>query len=284
MNKRIIFVPHVLGKNILTHLNDKSNDTSLFAPINESIKFEQFQINEFLDLDISPEDTLFLSDISFPGFFTNVLHHKRIKNAYAFCHGTSKNAYDYFQNNRDSKWLIESGHSKIFKKVFVATNYHKEKLRWKNIKVVGVPEPPFEKFNEVKENNIISVNRNNIQKRNKGLEKCVEQQFGKIIRQKFDTWKEYYQFISKSKILLITTKEETFGYSALESIKNNCIPLAPNKFSYPELLPKRFLYNSKQELIEKIEYYLNEKNWYVPKLINQELIDNFYGNVIREVY
>jgi len=311
MNKRIIFVPQlpvklrysewwinefekefkkhyddviVLGKNILTHLNDKSNDTSLFAPINESIKFEQFQINEFLDLDISPEDTLFLSDISFPGFFTNVLHHKRIKNAYAFCHGTSKNAYDYFQNNRDSKWLIESGHSKIFKKVFVATNYHKEKLRWKNIKVVGVPEPPFEKFNEVKENNIISVNRNNIQKRNKGLEKCVEQQFGKIIRQKFDTWKEYYQFISKSKILLITTKEETFGYSALESIKNNCIPLAPNKFSYPELLPKRFLYNSKQELIEKIEYYLNEKNWYVPKLINQELIDNFYGNVIREVY
>jgi len=311
MNKRIIFVPQlpvklrysewwinefekefkkhyddviVLGKNILTHLNDKSNDTSLFAPINESIKFEQFQINEFLDLDISPEDTLFLSDISFPGFFTNVLHHKRIKNAYAFCHGTSKNAYDYFQNNRDSKWLIESGHSKIFKKVFVATNYHKEKLRWKNIKVVGVPEPPFEKFNEVKENNIISVNRNNIQKRNKGLEKCVEQQFGKIIRQKFDTWKEYYQFISKSKILLITTKEETFGYSALESIKNNCIPLAPNKFSYPELIPKRFLYNSKQELIEKIEYYLNEKNWYVPKLINQELIDNFYGNVIREVY
>lgn len=312
MKKRIIFVPQlpvhiryqewwmnelekefkkhyneviVLGKNMLIYLKDKWYDKNIsFAPIDKSIQFEQFQINEFLNLNTNPNDTLFLSDISFPGFFSNVLHHKNIKNTYAFCHGTSKNAYDYFQNNRDSKWLVESGHSKLFKKVFVATDYHKNKLGWNNIKVIGAPKHPHEKFNlEFKENNIISVSRDGIQKRNKRTEKHVEKYFGKIIRERFDTWSDYYKFISKSKIMIITSKEETFGYQIMDAVMNNCIPLAPNKFSYPELLPKRFLYDNENELVEKINHFLDSRNWYVPHLLNQDLIDNFYNNLIREM-
>lgn len=309
MKKRIIFIPQlpvklrysewwitelekefkkhydeviVLGKDMLTHLNE-SNDTSMFAPIDDSIKFEQLQINEFLNLNTDKNDTLFLADISFPGFFSSVLHHKKIKNAYAFCHGTSKNSYDYFQNTRDSKWLTESGHSKLFKKVFVATNYHKDKLRWKNIRVVGVPEPPYETYNlRDKENNIISVCRDSIQKRTKSIEKEIEKVFGKIIRQTFDTWKDYYQFISKSKILLITSKEDTFNYSVLESVRNGCIPLCPNKFSFPELLERKFLYNDISELKYKINYILND-NPNIKNLKNDNIISNFYNNIIKEM-
>jgi hypothetical protein len=273
----------VLGKNKLVYLDNKKDNIS-FAPTDKAIQFEQIQINEFINLNLEQNDTLFLSDISFPGFFSNILHHKKIKNVYAFCHGTSKNAYDYFQESRDSKWLVESGHSKLFKKVFVATNYHKEKLGWKNIRIIGLPEPPFERFNnQHKENNIISVSRDGIQKRNKRLEKHIEKYFGKILRNNFDSWNDYYHFISKSKIMIITSKEETFGYQIVDSIMNNCIPIAPYKFSYPELLPKKFLYNDEKELIEKINYFLDNKNWYVPKLINKDLIDNFYHNLIKEM-
>lgn len=314
MKKRIIFVPQLpvhmrysewwiselekefqkhydevitLGKNSLIYFKDKWYDKcgSSFASTDKAIQFEQFQINEFLNLKLEPNDTLFLADISFPGFFSNVLHHKRIKNAYAFCHGTSKNAYDYFQDSRHSKWLVESGHSKLFKKIFVATRYHKSKLGWKNIQVVGIPKhsynlnPFHSQF--VKENNIISVSRDGIQKRNKRIEKNVEKQFDKIVRSEFNNWVDYYQFISKSKIMLITSKEETFGYQVMDAVTYDCIPLAPNNFSYPELLSKRFLYNSKKDLMEKIDYYLDMKNWYVPKLLNQDLIDGFYDNIIR---
>lgn len=272
-----------LGKNVLDFFEHQTEDGN-FAPIDISIKFEYAQLQEFLDLKLEKNDMLFLSDLSFPGLFSNILYHKRIKNAYSFCHGTSKNSYDYFQD-RDSKWFIESGHSKLFKKVFVATNYHKKKLGWKNTKVIGVPKPPLETFNStIKENNIISVSRNNIQKINKRLEKNIEKEFGKITREEFDNWMDYYKFISKSKILLSTSKEETFGYQIMDSVINGCVPLAPNKFSYPELLPREYLYENENELINKINFYLSFKGTVdIPELLNQDLIDNFYNNLIKEM-
>jgi len=311
MKKRIIFVPQyptpmrysewwinslekefknhydeviVLGKSVLNFFESQTKDGN-FAPIDISIRFESAQIQEFLDFKLEKDDTLFLSDISFPGFFSNILHHKKIKNTYAFCHGTSRNAYDYFQDSRSSKWMVESGHSKLFKKVFVATNYHRKKLGWKNIKVIGVPKPPLETFNSLyKENNIISVSRNNIQKINKRLEENVEKRFGKIIRKKFDNWEDYYKFISKSRVLLCSSKEETFGYQIMDAITNGCVPLAPYKFSYPELLCREYLYKSESELQYKLNFYLLYKgNVDIPKLLNQDLIDNFYKNLIEEM-
>jgi len=314
MKKRIIFVPQLpvhmryqgwwitelekefqkhydevitLGKNSLIYFEDKWYDKTgqSFTSTDKSIQFEQFQISDFLKLKINEkEDTLFLSDISFPGFFSNVLHHKKIKNAYAFCHGSSKNSCDYFQDNRDSKWLVESGHSKLFKKVFVATNYHKQKLGWKNVKVIGLPEPFFKTFNSsCKENDIISVSRDCKQKRTKSIEIEVEKVFGKIIRKQFSNWIDYYKFISKSKILLSSCKEETFGYQIMDAVKNGCIPIAPNKFSYPELLPQKFLYKNISELKYKINNILNSNSVDIPKLLNQDLINNFYNNLINEM-
>jgi hypothetical protein len=273
----------VLGEKYINSSNLIYNSKN-FSIFDKAIEFEQYQISEFLNMKIYNDDILFLADLSFPGFFTNVLYHKPIKNCYVFCHGTSKNNYDYFQKNRQSKWLIEKGHSKLFKKVFVATNYHKNKLGWNNIDVIGVPKPSFKiqvDYNKI--NNIISVSRDDIQKRNKTIEYQINK-FETIKRSsEYDNWGDYYQFIANSKILLITSKEDTFGYSVMDAIENKCIPIAPNKLSFPELLPQKYLYNNIDELSNIIHKYLNFNMSDVPVLLNQNLIYNFYDNLIHRM-
>jgi hypothetical protein len=251
---------------------------NLFSPVKESILFEQQQVREFLNLQLEDNDILFLADLSFPGFFSNVLYHKPVENAFAFCHGTSLNTFDYFYQNRSSKWDIETGHSKLFKKVFVATEYHKKKLGWENIEVVGLPDTPFDGYHFEKKYDIISVARPSIQKVNKRIESEIEEEFGKIERANCDSWARYYRFLSQGKVLLSTAKEETFGYQILEAIKNNSIPIAPDRFSYPELLPKEYLYNNIEQLKEIIRLALDGK-LSVPALLNQNLVSSFFENI-----
>jgi len=271
-----------LGKGFLRN-ESKDTYSNTFSPIDESIKFELHQIKEYLNLNIQRDDILFLSDLSFPGIFPQVLYHKKPNRCFCFCHATSKNKYDYFLSNRKSKFQNETSIHKLFNKIFVATNYHKSKLKnWKNVIVTGLPKPKFTSFNLDKQYDIISVSRNCIQKRNKRTEKFVEKTFGKILSpENIHSWIDYYKFISKAKILLITSKEETFGYQILDALLNNCIPLAPNKLCFPELLPTEFLYNNLKDLEIKLRTYIKK-----PKkinLINQQLIDNFFENICWEI-
>ena len=274
----------VLGESYNNIVKDTKSEKHMFSPIQQSIILESTQINEFYNIKINQNnDILFVSDLSFSGVFPNILHHTKIKQSYCYCHGTSKNNYDYFQPVRKSKWLVESGHAKLFKKVFVGSNYHKQKLGWKNIKVIGVPIPPFKTFQLSKKYDIISVSRPSVQKVNKSLEEKIEKDFGKIIRKETNSWEDYYKFLSEAKIVLLSGKEETFGYQVLESIMNHSIPLAPNKFSYPELLEKEYLYSDYEDLKFKIWKSLNGQLLPPIKLRNQELVDNFYNNLIKEM-
>jgi len=272
----------VLGEKWLSQ--EKANSFSelfkgMFSPIDISIQFETVQIMEYLSLKLLAEDVLFLADLSFPGFFANVLYHKHPKKCFAFCHASSKNNYDYFQPVRDSKWQVECGHAKLFDTIFVGSHYHKKKLGLYNVIVSGVPKPPFQTYKEEKIHDIISVSRPNIQKVNKKFEKKIERNFGKIVREDCKTWDQYYKFLSNAKVVLFSGKEDTFSYSILESVMNNSIPIAPNKFSYPELLQKEYLYNNLEEAQQLIWHYLKRPEE-VPKIQCMDLVDNFYKNVV----
>ena len=272
----------VLGESYIPMIlknNDRKQD--MFSGINSSIEFELCQISDYLKLDIDIDnDILFLSDLSFPGFFSNVLYHKKPSKIFAYCHATSKNNLDYFKPVRDSKFQCETAHSKLFKKVFVGSEYHKKKLGWNNIEVVGVPIPPYTTFKQEKIYDIISVARPCIQKITKKIEDKVERNFSQIIRKNTSSWGEYYTFLSSGKVLLITTKEETFGYSALEATMNNTIVIAPNNFSYPELLPRKYLYNDYNDLEIKLWSALNEYIECPKGLLCQYMCENFYDNII----
>ncbi len=231
-----------------------------FSPTRQSVLLETKQVQEYVDFPLRRTDALLLCDLSFPGIFSQVLFHKRPDRCAAICHATSKNRYDYFAKDRAAKWRVESGVMRLFDVVFVATFYHALKLGIRggnsNVEVVGLPLPPVNSWNvepHGKCRGIVSVSRDTIQKRNKGLERYVEETMHVKIERPcmgMSTWEAYYTFLSESKVMLITSKEETFGYQVLDAIYNNCIPVAPYAFSYPELLPSEYLYKDRNELIE----------------------------------
>ena len=275
----------ILGLDILRSELNKSieYEKQMFSPIKAAIDLENIQVEEFMTLDIREDDTLFLADLSFPGFFSNVLYHKPVKNAFAYCHATSLNAYDYFAPVRDSKFKTETAHSQLFKKVFVGSYYHQRKLGWKNTEVIGLPVPPYKPFKDSEKiYDIISVSRPGIQKVTKRYEKYAEQYFDtKVQRRDVRTWSDYYQFLSQGKVLLITAKEETFGYQVVEALMNRTFVVAPNKFSYPELLSSEFLYNNKYEMIDIIRCCLEGRIERPPYyVLNTIMMQNFYRNLI----
>jgi len=251
----------------------------MFSPVNAAIKFEAEQINEYMSMEIREDDILFVADISFPGFFSNVLYHKRPGKAFAYCHATSINKYDYFADVSSSKFLNESAHVKLFDEVFVGSYYHQRKLGWMTY-VIRLPFPPFERYTNLVPNksiHIVSASRPTKQKVDLELEKDF-----KVVRRAEgleDTWRDYYSFLSMSKILLVSAVEETFGLQIVDAILNNCIPLAPNRCSYPELLPPQYLYSNKNDLIEKIKL-VDEGKLKVPNLICEGEMNMFYENLI----
>lgn len=273
---------YVLGREFVIDHGSIRPDTGLFSNLKLSIDLEFFQIQQYLNMKLDNNDYLLLMDLSYPGFFSNVLYHKQLpikNNMFCYCHATSLNKGDIFEKVRYSKFQCETSHSKLFNKVFVGSNYHKTKLGWKNIEVVGLPVPPFKTFNEEKIYPVISVARSNSQKITKIIEYNVEKDFCNIQRSNVDNWEDYYKFLSSGKVLLISSKEDTFNYSVMEAIMNKTIVLAPNRCSFPELLSKEYLYNNYEDLKIKLWNCLANKEKPQEKLLNQNLCDNFYENV-----
>jgi hypothetical protein len=255
---------HVLGENAITYM--KAADGGMFSPVESAIEFETAQIKEYAGMKLRDDDVLFLADISFPGLFGNVLFHKKPKRCFAYCHATSINIKDYFAGQAEQKFPIETAHSQLFDVVFVGSNYHNSKLRagsiyhtnrhsWTNTLVTRLPYPPLESFNEEKKFFMVSASRPTPQKVDAELELKLETEYKfPIVRQDSGSWEEYYKFLSRSKILLLSSREDTFGYQIVDAILNHCIPLAPFRCAYPELLPPEYLYDSEEELVQKLKY------------------------------
>ena len=258
-------------------------DQEMFAPIEAAVEFESEQIKEFMNMSLQEDDVLFMADLSFPGMFGNVLFHKRPERCFAYCHATSLNTLDYFEKDRVNKFPIETSHAAMMKTVFVGSKYHQDKLGWNNTLVTRLPYPPLKFFRGKKEHFIVSASRPTSQKVNAGLEAKVEQIFMfPIVRKEFDNWLDYYSFLSKSKVLLISEWEDTFGYQIVDAVLNGCIPLAPDRCAYPELLPPECIYKDEVDLLEKLDYLTTlEVMPPTPELLCHQEMEDFYKNIIQ---
>jgi hypothetical protein len=222
-----------------------------FSPTQQSVDWEVKQIEMYNNLALRRDDVLLLCDLSFPGLFASVLFHKRPRHCFAICHATSKNRFDYFAKVRKKgKWRVETGHSQIFDRVFVASNYHKEKLGWSNIDIIKFPLPPVSELvghdatTALHQRQFVSVARKGVQKVDVKFQKVISRAFEvPIYRTTPRNWNQYYRFLQSGKFLVITSREETYGYQAIDSISVGTCPIAPRALSYPEILPEENLYN-----------------------------------------
>jgi len=282
--KKAGFEVLTLGEMYAESMVHRRGDPAWFSPINMAIELETEQIREYCTVTFRPDDILFVADLSFPGIFCNALYHYQPNKMFAFCHATSLNKYDIFESVITTKFPVESAHAEMFRKVFVGSHYHANKLKWFNTCVTSLPAPDhvecFE--NETKIYDIVSASRMGKQKVDIELETKVEQKFGPISRKNTNCLEDYYHFLGESKVLLITSHEDTFGYQIVDAINNNCIPIARNGLSYPELLPNEYLYNNEKELFILLEKAL----WGllpVPKLLCKDAMNNFFNKIIKEM-
>jgi len=71
---------------------------------------------------------------------------------------------------------------------------------------------------------------------------------------------EYYHWLSQGDIVISAATQENFGISMIEAVRHGCLPLAPNRLSYPEIIPEEghpdFIYDNQADLIDKLIFLI----------------------------
>jgi glycosyltransferase involved in cell wall biosynthesis len=70
----------------------------------------------------------------------------------------------------------------------------------------------------------------------------------------------YVRWLRRGAVAVSTANQENFGISVIEAVRHGCIPVLPDRLSYPEILPDDFhadcLYGNPVELVDKLAGFL----------------------------
>jgi glycosyltransferase involved in cell wall biosynthesis len=70
-----------------------------------------------------------------------------------------------------------------------------------------------------------------------------------------ESHQEYIKLLCQADIIVSTAIHEFFGISVIEAVRAGCMPVLPNRLSYPELFAAEYLYED-GELQDKLESVL----------------------------
>jgi glycosyltransferase involved in cell wall biosynthesis len=98
----------------------------------------------------------------------------------------------------------------------------------------------------------------------------------------------YERWLKRGALVISTAIQENFGVSVVEAILMGCIPLLPNRLSYPEILPaeyhEHFLYRNKYYLMDKLSDIITHYRRYEP--LRDQLVEDMksflWPNVVAE--
>ena len=83
----------------------------------------------------------------------------------------------------------------------------------------------------------------------------------------------YLSWLKKGAVVVSSAVQENFGISVVEAVRYGCLPLLPDRLSYPELIPKKYhtkvMYRTKDDLTGKLKNMLTGYHTY--KAIQGEL-------------
>lgn len=70
---------------------------------------------------------------------------------------------------------------------------------------------------------------------------------------------DYAKWLKGGDIVVSTADHEFFGMSVIEAVRAGCLPLLPNRLSYPELFPREYLYHDKEFILRLKEMIKKNK-------------------------
>ena len=83
-----------------------------------------------------------------------------------------------------------------------------------------------------------------------------------------DSKDQYKSWLKKGTIVVSSAIQENFGISIVEAVRQGCIPLLPDRLSYPELIPEylhsKILYKTKKDFEIKLEELVINYETYLP--------------------
>jgi glycosyltransferase involved in cell wall biosynthesis len=79
------------------------------------------------------------------------------------------------------------------------------------------------------------------------------------------SYQKYVEMLSKGNIVVSTSLHEFYGISIIEAVRAGCVPLLPDRLSYPELFDHKFLY-SDNSLPDKLQEIVEERCWLTSKI------------------
>jgi glycosyltransferase involved in cell wall biosynthesis len=97
---------------------------------------------------------------------------------------------------------------------------------------------------------------------------------------------EYEKWLKRGAVVISTAMQENFGISVIEAIIMGCVPLLPDRLSYPEILPEEFhehfLYKNRHDLIEKFSMIISDYKRYeeIQSRLAQEMTPFLWEHVI----
>lgn len=103
-----------------------------------------------------------------------------------------------------------------------------------------------------------------------------------------DSKSEYLSWLKKGAIIVSCANQENFGISVVEAVRFGCIPLLPERLSYPEILPSAYhsicLYDEDQDLPNKLESMVKQyKNFSkFRSSLSSSMEPYAWANIIRE--
>lgn len=96
------------------------------------------------------------------------------------------------------------------------------------------------------------------------------------------SYQKYVEVLSKGNIVVSTSLHEFYGISIIEAVRAGCVPLLPDRLSYPELFDDKFLY-SDNSLPDKLQEIVNERCWLTSKTA-RTITEQFSWTYLQQSY
>lgn len=242
---------------------DRSKPYNWFANLEESIAYEYAQIYELFHMDVYEEDfeRLLICDLDFPGLAAGAIPALKLKfpklRVFGILHAGPWCNQDIFRDIH-AKDIYDFYSIHTCDLVFVASNYHKDLIetfygqRFQHLKVLG--GMPFDaqevsEYRQEKTKGVIVLGRKEqtLLRDTNGIE--ADYHTDLIPRE------DYLRKLAQYRVAIFPKVEETFGYSVMEAMALQTVPLVPASYAYGEFVPEQFQYGDAFELATKVKQY-----------------------------